>query len=58
MTKACRCGCQASYELGCVQCSSPCCLECSVQMESATYCTACALAITGTDIHSPKTLLV
>jgi hypothetical protein len=56
MSTACRCGRQAQYELGCVQCSTECCPDCSVQIESVAYCAACAAAIVGTDVRAPRLL--
>ena len=33
--------------LTCLQCSRPCCPSCTVILESATYCVACAESIVG-----------
>ena len=58
MSAACACGSQTTYERGWVQCTSPCCPACSVQIESVAYCAGCAAAIVGRDVHSPKSMLI
>jgi hypothetical protein len=48
MRAKCRCGSEIRFsfeQLGCVECGAPCCPGCSYQLESASYCPACAEAI-------------
>ena len=52
MGKSCRCGSEVSFafnHLGCIQCGSPCCPACSHELESTTYCSACAAPLLGTE---------
>lgn len=55
---ACRCGSEARYDFGCIECGTPCCPDCSVQLESANYCAACADSLVGTSVRAPKSLLI
>jgi hypothetical protein len=47
-----RCSCSSfvryePYHVTCLECSRPCCPSCTVILESATYCVACAESIVG-----------
>lgn len=53
MRNRCTCGSEISHldgDLGCIQCGRQCCPTCSSQLESATYCDRCALAILGVEV--------
>jgi hypothetical protein len=46
------CGCsndvdRALYDLGCIDCGTPCCPSCAVPLESVTYCRSCASSLLG-----------
>jgi len=48
MSTRCHCGSDVQNQfdhLGCIQCGAACCPTCSSQLESATYCGACAESI-------------
>jgi hypothetical protein len=45
MGAQCRCGTDVQFSfnhLGCIACGAACCPACSYQLESASYCSACA----------------
>jgi hypothetical protein len=48
-----RCGCgrqlqHTFHHLACIDCGATCCPECSVGLESVTYCRRCAGSLLGT----------
>jgi hypothetical protein len=48
MTTLCACGAAVGAgvdELGCIECSRPCCRACGVVLESVMYCPPCASAL-------------
>ena len=48
MKPLCRCGAELKFsfeQLGCVDCGAACCPACAYQLESASYCPACAEVI-------------
>ena len=50
MSARCGCGHAAPSEalFGCFDCGTTCCRACTIHLESATYCRACAGSLLGT----------
>ena len=51
MNERCGCGHEAPSELalfGCFDCGTTCCRDCTIHLESATYCHACAGSLLDT----------
>jgi hypothetical protein len=54
MTTLCGCGAAAgAEELGCIECSRPCCRACGVVLESVMYCPTCASALLEAPARTP-----
>ncbi len=57
MGSSCHCGSRTGHvaDIGCLECGTACCPSCAVQLESASYCQACASALLGVPAVSPGT---
>ncbi len=53
MTMRCGCGHDVASEqalFGCFDCGTTCCRGCTIHLEAATYCRACAGSLLGTSM--------